>query len=396
MSVYANVLLVADGPVSLRHTPELLVALRQAGPNVTTLMTPSAALFLPPLSLSLLSGGKAKTIAEATEADYAAADCVIVAPASLRTLADMRQPEWRERLGYGKRPVLAAPVLLPAEDAQAAEKELQELTACGVQVLTPEQDMSFGAMGAVRTASVSRCLEAILAAVTPHDLAGLKILLTAGPTIEDADPARYVSNRSTGRMGCALAQMAARRGANVLMVHGPMSVPIPEVPGIECVSVRSALAMHKEVMARANACDVAILCAAVADYRPVQYSHEKIKKGGEVDGRFSLILQRTPDILEAVGALADGERPFLVGFAAESEELERNALEKLAKKNCDMLCANDISEPGAGFAVATNRVTVFCRDGERIDLPLQSKEDIAAAILTIIRKRLPPKHNGKS
>ena len=196
-------------------------------------------------------------------------------------------------------------------------------------------------------------------------------------------------------MGCALAKMAARRGAEVTMVHGPMSVPIPEVPHLQCVEIRSALQMHQEVMARAADCDVAILCAAVADYRPVEYSHEKIKKGGDVDGRFSLILQRTPDILESVGGMADGCRPFLVGFAAESEELERNALEKLARKHCDMLCANDITEPGAGFAVATNRMTVFCKDGTRRVLPLQSKEDIASEILTMIRNSLPPRNNEK-
>ena len=215
-------------------------------------------------------------------------------------------------------------------------------------------------------------------------MAGKRVLVTAGPTAEDADPVRYVTNRSTGRMGVALACAAARRGAAVTLIHGPMSWPVPNFPNIVDVAVRSATQMHESVMEKVKAQDVAILCAAVADYTPVTYSDVKIKKGHEAT--FGLLLKRTPDILASVGKLPD--RPFLVGFAAESDHVEANAQGKLIGKNCDMICANDVTEEGSGFAVGTNRVTVFTRDGGVERLPQMSKDDVARKILDLIELRL--------
>ncbi len=228
--------------------------------------------------------------------------------------------------------------------------------------------------------SPERCAEAVLRAFAPHPLKGKTILITAGPTIEDADPARYVSNRSTGKMGVALARMAARKGAAVLLIHGPMLAAVPPVDNIRAFPVRSAVEMHDAVMRVVSNVDIAILCAAVADFQPVEYSEEKIKKGKSVF--FQLKMKRTPDILASVGALH--KKPFLVGFAAESRDLEKNAEEKLASKHCDLLCANDILAPGCGFSVPTNAVTVFGKNGYRKHLSVASKERIADQILEII------------
>ena len=189
-------------------------------------------------------------------------------------------------------------------------------------------------------------------------------------------------------MGVALAVAAARRGAEVTLVHGPMSWQIPDFQGIESVPVRSAAQMYDAVMERAVAQDVAILCAAVADYTPVTYSDVKIKKGHEAT--FALLLKRTPDILASVGKMQS--KPFLVGFAAESDHVEANARGKLTGKNCDMICANDVTEPGSGFAVGTNRVTVFTRDGGVEHLPQMSKDDVARKILDLIEMHLPCKN----
>lgn len=255
-------------------------------------------------------------------------------------------------------------------------------TSRETQAIAPQsgEELFCGRQGVRPYPSPERCCEAVFRAFTPQRFAGKTILLTAGPTIEDADPARYVSNRSSGKMGVALARMAARKGATVLLIHGPMQAAVPPVENIRAIPVRSAQEMHDAVMRMVNKADIAILCAAVADFQPVEYSEEKIKKGRSPF--FQLKMKRTPDILAAVGALP--KKPFLVGFAAESRDLERNAEEKLASKHCDLLCANDILAPGCGFSVPTNAVTVFGKNGFRKHLPVASKERIADQILKMI------------
>lgn len=239
-----------------------------------------------------------------------------------------------------------------------------------------------------RVASPEQCAEYAIAAVTPQDFTGQTILLTAGPTIEDADPARFISNRSTGRMGTAIARMAARRGANVILIHGPMSASIPPLKVILDVPVRSATDMMSAVKCHLQDADIAILCAAVADFAPVEFSEEKIKKG--TSRLFTLQMKRTPDILAYVGALP--EHPFLVGFAAESSNINTNAREKLNAKHCDLLCANDITAPGCGFEVPTNSLSVFGHDDFHTTIPLASKEIVANRLLDLIltRKNTPP------
>ncbi|MFA6931830.1 MAG: bifunctional phosphopantothenoylcysteine decarboxylase/phosphopantothenate--cysteine ligase CoaBC, partial [Lentisphaeria bacterium] len=263
----------------------------------------------------------------------------------------------------------------------------------GSRILLPEGTLyDLGAMGKIALASPQRCLEEVLRYFTVQDLAGQQILLTAGPTIEDIDPVRFISNRSTGRMGLALAKMAARRGATVHLIHGPLADPIPPVPGILPIPVRSAQEMYERTLEKLPGVEIAMFCAAVADFTPNQYVPEKIKK--QNDQEMTLLLRRTPDILASIGKLA--ERPFLVGFAAESNDLELNARHKLQSKQCDILCANDIREPGCGFAVNTNRITMYFKDGSQQELPLLSKDETANRIFDQVVKQFRQPANQKS
>jgi phosphopantothenoylcysteine decarboxylase/phosphopantothenate--cysteine ligase len=204
------------------------------------------------------------------------------------------------------------------------------------------------------------------------------VLVTAGPTVEDIDPVRFVSNRSSGKMGYRLAEAARDRGAKVILVSGPTSLAAPQ--GVEVVSVRSAEEMQRAVADRVGPATVVIAAAAVSDYRPASASPSKVKKG---DGPLRLELVRTPDILQSLGR-AKGAR-VLVGFAAETEELVANARKKLEAKNLDLVVANDVTAEGAGFAGDTNVVVLLRRDGSRADVPLAGKREVAERILDEVR-----------
>ncbi len=379
----AKVLVVADGPGVMLHTAPLLLALSGAGYDASVAVSASAGIFATPFSPSMLTGHAAVAWPPTEEGALDDTKVILVAPCSsafFRELAEgaaVRFPE--------KAKLLVAPAVLPADDVEETWLEFERMGRGRWAVIRPfGSRLELGALGELRTASPEQCVEAVKRSLIRQTMAGKRVLVTAGPTAEDADPVRYVTNRSTGRMGVALACAAARRGAEVTLVHGPMSWPVPNVPNIIPVPVRSASQMHEAVMAKVMAQDVAILCAAVADYTPVTYSDVKIKKGHEAT--FGLLLKRTPDILASVGKLPN--RPFLVGFAAESDHVEANAQGKLTGKNCDMICANDVTEAGSGFAVGTNRVTVFMRDGGIERLLQMSKDDVARKILVLIEIRL--------
>lgn len=218
----------------------------------------------------------------------------------------------------------------------------------------------------------------------PQDFAEKTVLVTAGPTVEDIDPVRFITNRSSGKMGVAIAWAAAVRGARVLLVHGPMTAEVPDLPNLERFPVRSAQQMHDAVREYWQEAQVAVLCAAVADFRPDHYVPQKIKK---IEGEGMVLhLERTPDILAELGALPN--HPFLVGFAAETDDVEINALNKLRKKHCDLICANDIRKPGSGFAGDTNQITIYAPDGMVKHLPMLSKQEAAYRILEEIAKRI--------
>jgi phosphopantothenoylcysteine decarboxylase/phosphopantothenate--cysteine ligase len=237
-------------------------------------------------------------------------------------------------------------------------------------------------VGAGRLAGQEDILAAVKAALHTHrDLTGETILITAGPTCEDIDPVRYLTNRSSGKMGYAVAEAAAQRGAKVILVSGPTALETPQ--GVTRIDVRTAVEMYAAVTVRFSQCSIAIFAAAVADYRPAVSAGQKIKRGKE---SITVELQPTSDILAAV-AKEKGHR-LVVGFAAETDHVAENARKKLSAKNADLIVANDVTAEGAGFDVDTNIVTMFAADGRDLALPKLSKSEVAQRILDeILRLR---------
>jgi phosphopantothenoylcysteine decarboxylase/phosphopantothenate--cysteine ligase len=251
----------------------------------------------------------------------------------------------------------------------------QKLRRLGCRIVDPEPGLlACGWQGKGRLAPPERIFAELCRLLTPQDLAGQTLLVTAGPTREELDPVRFISNHSSGRMGYALAQVAQQRGARVVLVSGPVALTVPF--GVELVAVESACQMQQAVMAHAAESTVVIKAAAVADYRPVARNDHKIKKQGE---RLTIELERNPDILAELGRLE--KRPLLVGFAAETSEIEAHAVAKLADKNLDLIVANDVTQEGAGFNVGTNICRLLFRDGSVEQLGLMTKEAVAGLIL---------------
>ena len=258
------------------------------------------------------------------------------------------------------------------------QDNLDILRRYGWEVIAPASGrLACGAVGTGKLPEPEQLLQHILRQIAlPHDLAGKRVLVTAGPTQEALDPVRYLTNHSTGKMGYALARMAMLRGAEVTLISGPVSIQPP--PFVEVVNVVSAQEMFEAVSARRNWADFIFKAAAVADYTPAQYADDKIKKK---DGDLSIPLKRTQDILNYLGG---HRRPgqVLCGFSMETRDMLENSRAKLEKKNVDMICANNLKVAGAGFGTDTNVMTVITRDGAE-ELPLMSKEDAAARILDI-------------
>jgi len=221
-----------------------------------------------------------------------------------------------------------------------------------------------------------------------QDLAGIRMIVTAGPTRESIDPVRYISNHSSGKMGYAVARAAHERGADVLLISGPVGIECPE--GVKLVSTATAEEMCKAVLDNFGNCDVVVMAAAVADYRPAEVSETKIKKN---DDEMVLRLVRTPDILKKLGTIK-GNR-ILVGFSAETDHLTDNAMKKLESKNLDMIVANDVTMEGAGFGTDTNIIKIIKRDGTVIDLPLMSKLEAAHRILDEVRGLAAGREHGR-
>ena len=281
-----------------------------------------------------------------------------------------------------KAPVMLAPAMNVNMLAhEAVQRNLQTLAARGVRFVEPgEGYLACGWIGKGRLAEPEEIVDAACALLSPPDsvLRGRHVLVSAGPTYEDIDPVRYVGNRSSGRMGFALAAEARRRGAEVTLIAGPTTVIPPSVDAT--IAVRSAADMHEAVMRAASNADVVIMAAAVADYAPASAAAHKVTKA---DGPLTLTLQRTKDILSDLGSMRaglGGERPILVGFAAETQDLLARAREKRARKKVDLIVANDVSQPDQGFDADTNAVTII-GDGDEQVVPLQSKARIAAVIL---------------
>jgi phosphopantothenoylcysteine decarboxylase/phosphopantothenate--cysteine ligase len=288
-----------------------------------------------------------------------------------------------------KAPVLIAPAMnvnMLAHDA--VQRNVRTLADRGVRFVEPgEGYLACGWIGKGRLAEPAEIVDAAVAVLDPpaSSLKGTRLVVTAGPTYEDIDPVRYIGNRSSGRMGFALAAEAHRRGAAVTLVAGPTAVAAPAVEAT--ISVRSAAEMHEAVMRVASNADVVIMAAAVADYAPASPAGQKVTKS---DGPMTLTLQRTKDILGDLGSMRaglGGVRPVLVGFAAETQDVVARARDKRLRKKVDLIVANDVSQPDQGFDAETNAVTIIADDGDEV-VPLQSKSGVAGIILDRVERLL--------
>jgi phosphopantothenoylcysteine decarboxylase/phosphopantothenate--cysteine ligase len=368
------------------------------GARVTVVMTESATRFVTPLTFAALSGNRVYTdmfdenTAEAIPhiALGRARDLVVVAPATARTMARLAHGLADDFLTTAVMATTAPVLLFPAMNNRmwehpANQVNLATLQGYGYAIVEPAcGSLACGDEGPGRLADWDTAREAMLARLSVRDLAGRTVLVTAGPTREALDPVRHLSNRSSGRMGFWLARVAARRGARVILVTGPTSLPAP--PGIETVRVESGLEMRQAVVERLDQVSVVVKAAAVSDYRPQEMGSRKLKKGAAT---MSLGLAMNPDILKELGELKQGGKClFLAGFAAESHDHLAEGRRKLAAKHLDLMVVNDISGSDTGFAVETNRVTLLDREGGEEELPLLSKEETAERIWDRIVKLL--------
>lgn len=384
-----TIVLGVTGGIAAYKSVELLRLLVKAGAGVHVIMTRGATEFVTPLTFQTLSGNPVHTdlfnliteqeIGHISLADRA--DLFIVAPATANLIGKIAGGIADDLLTTTvmatKAPILFAPAMNVNMYENPIYRENEEkLRRHGHLFADPVSGfLACGWEGKGKMLEPSMILESAVAALSPKDLAGTTVMVTAGPTREELDPVRFISNHSSGKMGYALARCAWMRGARVVLVSGPTSLSPPF--GVEFMGVESAVEMRDAVLARAGESDVVIKAAAVADYRPRERAGGKLKKGGE---EMVVELVKNPDILRELGAAKRGGQ-LLVGFAAETADLEANAAVKLAEKNLDMIVANDVSEPGAGFNVDTNIVRLLYRDGSREQLPMLSKDEVAQTIL---------------
>ncbi|MBS1866818.1 MAG: bifunctional phosphopantothenoylcysteine decarboxylase/phosphopantothenate--cysteine ligase CoaBC, partial [Acidobacteria bacterium] len=315
-------------------------------------------------------------------------DLLLVAPATADVIAKFARGLADDFLTTLHLASTAPVVLAPAMNVNmwnhpATQENLERLRARGAHIVQPDEGyLACGMTGPGRLAGQ----EAIVAAVhevlkLQRDFAGETVLVTAGPTCEDIDPVRYITNRSSGKMGYAVAEAAARRGARVVLISGPTSLDVPA--GVERVNVRTALEMQQAVRQHFAKASVGIFAAAVADYRPAEPVSQKIKRSKEPH---EIRLEPNPDILASVAA--DKGARLVVGFAAETDRVAENARKKLATKNADLIVANDVTAEGAGFDLDTNVVTLFARDGRDLPLPKMTKSEVAGHILDeVVRLR---------
>jgi len=390
-----QVLLGVTGGIAAYKAIELLRQLTKAGADVHVIMTRAAQEFIAPLTFQTLSSNPVHTelfnlIAEREIGHIALADradLCIIAPATANFIgkisAGIADDMLTTTVMATKAPVLIAPAMNVNMYTNPIYKDNEDkLRRNGYLFVPPEKGLlACGWDGEGKLATPESIFEAAVTVLARHDFLGQTIMITAGPTREELDPVRYISNHSSGKMGYALARAAQHRGARVILISGPVNLSPPF--GVELIPVTSAVEMHREVMERAGECTAVIKAAAVADYRPAERDGEKIKKNS---AEMTIPLVKNPDILAELGALAN--KPFLVGFAAETGNLAEFATGKLHAKNVDIIVANDVSQSDAGFNVDTNRARLFFRDGRDMVYALMSKDDLADAILDQVETEL--------
>jgi phosphopantothenoylcysteine decarboxylase/phosphopantothenate--cysteine ligase len=390
------------GGIGAYKAVEVARGLQKRGHDVVAVMTHAATRFVGPVTFEAITRRQVITdqFAPGANADIehialaSSIDLLLIAPATANIvgkLANGIADDFLSTLYTATRaPLLLAPSMnTQMFEHEAVRRNLDTLAARGARFVEPgEGYLACGWIGKGRLAEPDEIVAAAEEILRPAGpLRGQRVLVTAGPTYEDVDPVRFIGNRSSGRMGFAIAAEAARRGAEVTLVAGPTAIETPLVR--EVVRVRRASEMHQAVLSRADQVQVVIMAAAVADYTPVDPSLQKMSKDRD---SLTLVLQRTPDILADLGRrrLAKGGGPLLVGFAAETEDVIRRAIAKRESKHIDLIVANDVSREHTGFDVDANEVAIIGPDGpgDVASLPLQTKARVAAALLDRIEKLL--------
>ena len=391
-----HIVLGVTGGIACYKTCELASLLVKQHADVQVIMTENATKFVTPITFEQLTGNKALTdtfdrnfvhsVEHIAVADKA--DMVIIAPATANIIAKLAHGIADDMLTTTVLACRCPKAIAPSMNTGMLENpvtqdNIETLRHYGWEIIEPDSGrLACGAVGKGKLPAPERLLESVLhTAAHEKDMTGIKVLVTAGPTREALDPVRYLTNHSSGKMGYAIAKAASRRGAEVTLVSGQTDLTKPAY--VNVVDITSAQDMYDAVMAEAGRSDIIIKAAAVADYRPATVADNKIKK---TDGDMSIPLERTKDILKTLG---ENKKPgqFLCGFSMETENMIENSKAKLAKKNLDMVAANNVKVDGAGFGVDTNILTLITSDDEK-ELPIMSKDEAADALLdAIIAKR---------
>ena len=376
------------GGIACYKAVELVRLLVKDGFIVQVIMTRGAMEFVRPLTFQTLSGRPVATetfnLTQESEIGHInladSANLFIIAPATANVIgkiaAGIADDLLTTVLMATQAPVVIAPAMnIHMYENPILQENIRKLRRVGYHFIEPAEGyLACGYEGKGRLPEPEQILEEIHRLVRKKDLVGEKLLITAGPNREPLDPVRYLSNRSSGKMGYALARAGLRRGAEVLLISGPTEIDPPV--GARLISVTTAAEMREAVLEEFPSSTAVIMAAAVTDYRPVDFANQKIKRG---KGPIELRLEPNPDILKEIGARKNGK--LLVGFAAETEELIANAEKKLREKNLDMIVANNVTEAGAGFDIDTNVATILDRTGAVRSLPLMSKEALAEEVL---------------
>jgi phosphopantothenoylcysteine decarboxylase/phosphopantothenate--cysteine ligase len=391
-----NVVIGVCGGIAAYKAAALTSKLVQAGAHVHVIMTTSAQKFITPLTFQALSKQRvyvdtfdeidSSVISHIALADLA--DAIIIAPATAHVIA---------KLAYGladdmltttilatRAPIFIAPAMnVHMWENKVVQQNIEILRLRGAQLIEPgEGQLACGYEGKGRLAEPEQIVHFVTQYFSNQLIwAGKKVLVTAGGTRERIDPVRYITNDSSGKMGYHIAEQAAKQGADVTLITTPTALAIPS--GVKAIHVDSALKMRDEVHAHFEKTDVVFMTAAVADYRPMEQSSQKIKKSTEM---LTLQLVPNPDILQEISSKKTHQ--FIVGFAAETEQMMQNSKDKLKRKRCDMLIANDISQPGAGFQVDTNIIHVFDAQGLVYSSPLLTKKELSQHILRLVNERI--------
>ena len=390
-----HIIVGISGGIAAFKIATLVRLLIKRGAEVQVVMTPNAKEFITPVTLSALTGKPvvsefftANTGEWHSHVDLGLwADALVIAPATASTIGKMANGIADNMLVTtylsAKAPVFIAPAMdLDMMAHPSTVRNIDLLRSYGNHIIEPaEGELASHLIGKGRMEepeNIVKVLDEFFSSSRP--LSGKKILVTAGPTYERIDPVRFIGNFSTGKMGYALADAAARAGAEVTVISGPVSVS-PSERSVKVIGVESACQMAKECERLFPETDIAIMCAAVADYAPAEFHETKMKR--ESRDTVTLELKRNPDIAATLGSMKKMNQK-LVGFALETDHEDENALKKLHSKNLDMIVLNSLAVPGAGFATDTNKVTVFKADSSKIELPLMSKKDTAENIIRLL------------